>query len=236
MTGADLANLVNEAALARRAAGPRRCRQRDLTDALEKVQLGTARNVVIPEQERRRTAYHEGGHALLGMIQPGADPVRKVSIIPRGRALGVTLSTPERTATATTPTTCAAASSAPSAAWPPNTRCSASSPPEPRATSRSSPGSPARWSAGGACRIGSGRCRCCRRTGDPRMAGISDGLLDAVDEEVRRHHRRVLRGGEAAPHQHSASSTPSPRQLLVHETLDEAEVYAAAGIERVEPV
>src|SRR5262249_62348571 len=69
--------------------------QRDLLEALEKVQLGTARNVVIPEPERRRTAYHEAGHALLGMIQPGADPVRKVSIVPRGRALGVTLSTPE---------------------------------------------------------------------------------------------------------------------------------------------
>ena len=69
--------------------------QRDLTDSLEKVQLGTARNVVIPEEQRRRTAYHEAGHALLGMLQPGADPVRKVSIIPRGRALGVTLSTPE---------------------------------------------------------------------------------------------------------------------------------------------
>src|SRR5688572_4189806 len=95
MTGADLANLVNEAALlaARRAQDT--VRQRDLTDALEKVQLGTARNVVIPEQERRRTAYHEAGHALLGMLQPGADPVRKVSIIPRGRALRVTLSTPE---------------------------------------------------------------------------------------------------------------------------------------------
>src|SRR5690606_5327832 len=52
-------------------------------------------NVVLPEDERRRTAYHEAGHALLGMLQPGADPVRKVSIIPRGRALGVTLSTPE---------------------------------------------------------------------------------------------------------------------------------------------
>ena len=95
MTGADLANLVNEAAL----LAARRIRdsvsQRDLTDSLEKVQLGTARNVVIPEEQRRRTAYHEAGHALLGMLQPGADPVRKVSIIPRGRALGVTLSTPE---------------------------------------------------------------------------------------------------------------------------------------------
>ncbi len=59
-------------------------RLEDLTDALEKVQLGTARKVVIPPEERRRTAYHEAGHALLGMLQPGADPVRKVSIIPRG--------------------------------------------------------------------------------------------------------------------------------------------------------
>ncbi len=96
MTGADLANLVNEAALIAARRGEGAVSPRDLTDALEKVQLGTARNVVIPEDERRRTAYHEAGHALIGMVQPGADPVRKVSIIPRGRALGVTLSTPER--------------------------------------------------------------------------------------------------------------------------------------------
>jgi cell division protease FtsH len=95
MTGADLANLVNGAALLAARRRQDSVQQRDLTDALEKVQLGTARNVVIPEQERRRTAYHEAGHALLGRLQPGADPVRKVSIIPRGHALGVTLSTPE---------------------------------------------------------------------------------------------------------------------------------------------
>ncbi len=95
MTGAELANLVNEAALlaARRTEGA--VTQRDLNNALEKIQLGTARNVVMPEDERRRTAYQEAGHALLGMLQPGADPVRKVSIIPRGRALGVTLSRPQ---------------------------------------------------------------------------------------------------------------------------------------------
>jgi cell division protease FtsH len=95
MTGADLANLVNEAALAAARRGQIRVTHRDLTEALEKVQLGTARNIVMPEEQRRRTAYHEAGHALLGMLQPGADPVRKVSIIPRGHALGVTLSTPE---------------------------------------------------------------------------------------------------------------------------------------------
>jgi cell division protease FtsH len=95
MTGADLANLVNEAALLAARRGDQTVTQRDFTDALEKVQLGTARKIVIPEKDRRRTAYHEAGHALIGMLQPGADPVRKVSIIPRGRALGVTLSTPD---------------------------------------------------------------------------------------------------------------------------------------------
>jgi cell division protease FtsH len=95
MTGADLANLVNEAALLAARRGEEAVNQRHLSEALEKVQLGTARNVVMSETERRRTAYHEAGHALLGMLQPGADPVRKVSIIPRGRALGVTLSTPQ---------------------------------------------------------------------------------------------------------------------------------------------
>jgi len=95
MTGADLANLVNEAALLAARRSQDVVPHRDLSDALEKVELGAARNVVIPDEERRRTAYHEAGHALIGMLQPGADPVRKVSIIPRGRALGLTLSTPE---------------------------------------------------------------------------------------------------------------------------------------------
>ncbi|WP_440072438.1 ATP-dependent zinc metalloprotease FtsH [Streptosporangium sp. OZ121] len=95
MTGADLANLVNEAALLAAKRGNDRVDAADFADALEKILLGAARAVVIPQDERRRTAYHEAGHALLGMLRPGADPVRKVSIIPRGRALGVTLSTPD---------------------------------------------------------------------------------------------------------------------------------------------
>jgi cell division protease FtsH len=95
MTGADLANLVNEAALLAAKRGKEKVGRADFTDALEKLQLGAARSIVMPEEERVRTAYHEAGHALLGMLLPGADPVRKISIIPRGRALGVTLSTPE---------------------------------------------------------------------------------------------------------------------------------------------
>ncbi|QNS03869.1 ATP-dependent zinc metalloprotease FtsH [Streptomyces xanthii] len=95
MTGAELANLANEAALIAVKRKQPQVTQSDLSEALEKVQLGAERPLVMPEEERRRTAYHESGHALLGMLQPGADPVRKITIVPRGRALGVTLSTPD---------------------------------------------------------------------------------------------------------------------------------------------
>jgi cell division protease FtsH len=94
-TGADLRNLVNEAALLAARRGHEGVEHSDFTDALEKIILGVERDIYIPEVERRRTAYHESGHALLGMLVAGADPVRKVSIIPRGQALGVTLQTPQ---------------------------------------------------------------------------------------------------------------------------------------------
>src|SRR5262249_2583456 len=67
----------------------------DFTDALEKILLGAERQVLMSPEDRRRTAYHEGGHAIGGMLTPGADPVRKISIIPRGLALGVTFSAPD---------------------------------------------------------------------------------------------------------------------------------------------
>src|SRR5688500_2376737 len=95
MVGADLANLANEAALLAARRGHESVRPEDITDALEKIILGAERKVLMSVDDRRRTAYHESGHAVVGMLTPGADPVRKVSIIPRGMALGVTLSTPE---------------------------------------------------------------------------------------------------------------------------------------------
>jgi cell division protease FtsH len=94
-TGADLALLVNEAALFAARRDHAAVEQRDFTDAIEKIILGAERQVVMTDADRERTAYHESGHALVGMLTPGADPVRKISIIPRGQALGVTLSTPE---------------------------------------------------------------------------------------------------------------------------------------------
>ena len=95
MVGADLANLANEAALLAAKRGHERVQMADFTDALEKLLLGAPRSMILSEHDRRRTAYHEGGHAIVGMLTPGADPVRKVSIIPRGMALGVTFSAPE---------------------------------------------------------------------------------------------------------------------------------------------
>ena len=95
MVGADLANLVNEAALTAARRGHDVVEEGDFTDALERIVLGAERQVMISDEDRRRTAYHEGGHAIVGMLTPGADPVRKVSIIPRGMALGVTFSAPD---------------------------------------------------------------------------------------------------------------------------------------------
>jgi cell division protease FtsH len=95
MVGADLANLANEAALTAARRNHDKVQLADFTDALEKIVLGAPRGTVLSDEDRRRVAYHEGGHAIVGMLTPGADPVRKVSIIPRGMALGVTLSAPD---------------------------------------------------------------------------------------------------------------------------------------------
>jgi cell division protease FtsH len=95
MVGADLANLANEAALLAARRNHHCVQTADFTDSLEKILLGAPRGIVLSAADRERTAYHEAGHALVGMLTPGADPVRKVSIIPRGAALGVTLSTPD---------------------------------------------------------------------------------------------------------------------------------------------
>jgi cell division protease FtsH len=95
MVGADLANLVNEAALLAARREHEQVEEADFTDALERIVLGAERQVMMSEADRRRTAYHEAGHAVVGMLTAGADPVRKISIIPRGVALGVTFSAPD---------------------------------------------------------------------------------------------------------------------------------------------
>ncbi len=96
MSGADLANVVNEAALLAARRGKDRVDQRDIDDARDKVTLGVERrSLVLTEKERRLTAFHEAGHALVNLLIPGLDPVHKVTIVPRGHALGVTFALPE---------------------------------------------------------------------------------------------------------------------------------------------
>jgi cell division protease FtsH len=232
MTGADLANLVNEAALLAARRTQDAVHHRDLSDALEKVQLGTARNVVIPDEERRRTAYHEAGHALIGMLQPGADPVRKVSIIPRGRALGVTLSTPESDRYGYDANYlrgriigALGGMAAEKEVFDVVTTGAENDLEMVTRIARSMVG---RW--GMSERIGT--LSVLPSEGDPRMAGVSDGLLDAVDEEVRRitdecyaEARRLLR-------EHRDKLDAIVARLLEHENLDEPEIYAAADIPR----
>jgi cell division protease FtsH len=94
-SGADLKNLVNEAALlaARRARD--NVQQQDFLDSLEKIVLGPARPILLSPADRERIAYHEGGHAILGLVVPGADPVNRITIVPRGQALGVTYQRPD---------------------------------------------------------------------------------------------------------------------------------------------
>ena len=97
MSGADLANLVNEAALFAARRNKRLVDMEDFEHAKDKVFMGPERkSMVITEEERRATAYHESGHAIVGGLLPGIDPVHKVTIMPRGRALGLTWILPER--------------------------------------------------------------------------------------------------------------------------------------------
>ncbi len=232
MTGAELANLVNEAALLAARRSEQTVSQRDLTDALEKVQLGTARNVVLPEEERRRTAYHEAGHALLGMLVPGADPVRKVSIIPRGRALGVTLSTPEQDrygfdakylrgrivgalgGMAAEQEVFAVITSGAESDLEIVTRIA-----------RSMVG---RW--GMSEKIGP--VSVLPPDGNPMMSGTSNAMLDLVDREVHRISDECLVEARKLLRDNRSKLDAIVKELLIHETLDEVQVYAAAGIER----
>jgi cell division protease FtsH len=94
-SGADLKNLVNEAALLAARREQNEVRQQDFLDALEKIVLGPERPIILSRSDKERIAYHEGGHAILGLVVPGADPVNRVTIVPRGHALGVTYQRPD---------------------------------------------------------------------------------------------------------------------------------------------
>ncbi|MER7764903.1 ATP-dependent zinc metalloprotease FtsH [Streptomyces sp. NPDC097619] len=234
MTGAELANLANEAALLAVKRKQTEVTGSDLSDALEKVQLGAERPLVMPEEERRRTAYHESGHALLGMLQPGADPVRKITIVPRGRALGVTLSTPDADRYAYTEEYlrgriigALGGMAAEQEVYGVITTGAENDLEQVTGIAR---GMAARW--GMSERVG-------RLTAVPSDAQGAYGLsaapatLDTVDAEMRRivdecyeEARRLLR-------EHRGQLDALAEALLENETLEEGQAYAAAGITRL---
>jgi cell division protease FtsH len=232
MTGADLANLVNEAAILAAKRGADAVAQADFFAALEKVQLGVARHVVMPPEERRLTAYHEAGHALLGMLQPGADPVRKISIIPRGRALGVTLSTPEEDKYGYDAEYlrgriigALGGLAAEQLTYGKTTTGVDSDLEMATAIARQMVG---RW--GMSERVGP--MSVLSNEGDPRMLGISDATLAQVDEEARRIINDCLKDAKRLLTEHKTNLDAIVTALLEKETLDEDEAYAAAGIAR----
>ncbi|MFG2713830.1 ATP-dependent zinc metalloprotease FtsH [Streptomyces goshikiensis] len=234
MTGADLANLANEAALLAVKRKQDRVTQADFMDALEKVQLGAARSLVMPEEERRRTAYHESGHALLGMLQPGADPVRKITIVPRGRALGVTLSTPDADRYAYTEDylrgRIIGALGGMAAEQLVFDVITTGAENDLEQVTNLVRGMVGRW--GMSERVG-------RLTAIPADAQSPYGLLaapatlDVVDHEMRRIvdecHAEALR----LLREHRPKLDALAQALLVSETLDEPAAYAAAGIPRL---
>ncbi len=232
MTGAALANLCNEAALLAARRERDQVTQSDFMDALEKVQLGTARSVVMPAEERRRTAYHEAGHALLGMLLPGADPVRKVSIIPRGRALGVTLSTPEqdrygydRDYLRGRIIGALGGMAAEELVLGVVTTGAENDLEKATEIARAMVG---RW--GMSERVGP--VSVLPPEGDPRMLGVSESLLNAVGDEVRRVLEDCYREALEILRENRDRLDRIVERLLDKETLEEAEIYAAAGIER----
>ena len=235
MVGADLANLVNEAALLAARRGHVAVQEADFTDALEKIVLGAERKVMMSDADRRRTAYHEGGHAIVGMLTPGADPVRKVSIIPRGLALGVTFSAPDADRFNYTQEELLAkikvalgGRSAEEIVFGDLTTGAESDFQQLTQIARAMVG---RW--GMTDRIGP--LTVIPQDGQspllPGAAGVSEETQRLIDEEVRRlvgsAHEEVLellRG-------HRGQLDSLAHALLEHETLDQEDAYRAAGME-----
>jgi cell division protease FtsH len=236
MVGADLANLVNEAALLAARRGHDAVQQADFTDALEKIVLGAERKILLGAEDRRRIAYHEGGHAIVGMLTPGADPVRKVSIIPRGQALGVTLSTPEddrfnysEEELRAKIRVSAGGRTAEQLVYGDSTTGAES---DIQQVTRIARGMVERW--GMSDKVGF--VTVAPQNGQsPLLPGaepISEATQELVDAEVRRIVDEELDNTRALLAEHRDKLDALAEALLERETLDESDAYAAAGIDR----
>jgi cell division protease FtsH len=236
MVGADLANLVNEAALLAARRDHQVVEEADFTDSLERIVLGAERQVLMSMEDKRRTAYHEAGHAIVGMLTEGADPVRKVSIIPRGLSLGVTFSAPEsdrfnyREPEIYAKIKVALGGRAAEEVVYGETSTGAES--DIQQLTEIARQMVGRWGMSDAIgpvavipRDGSGPLL-------PGAAEVSPDTQKLVDEEVRRivesSHREVVE--LLQQNRHRLDSLV--QALLEHETLDEDDAYAAAAVER----
>ena len=236
MVGADLANLVNEAALLAARRNHEKVEESDFTDALEKIVLGAERKVMMTVADRRRTAYHEGGHAIVGMLTEGADPVRKISIIPRGLALGVTFSAPDADRFNYTQQELLAkikvalgGRAAEELVFGDLTTGAESDIQQLTQIARQMVG---RW--GMSSKLGTVAVLSSNGQGPllPGVSEVSEETQRLVDEEVRRlvtdaHEEVVALLGENRSRLDSLAQA-----LLEHETLDQEDAYAAAGIEQ----
>ena len=236
MVGADLANLVNEAVLLAARREHDAVTESDFTDALERIVLGAERQVMISPEDRRRTAYHEAGHAIVGMLTEGADPVRKISIIPRGLALGVTFAAPDSDRfNYSEPEVVArikvalGGRAAEEVVYDETSTGAESDIQQLTEIARQMVG---RWGMSPAIgpiavipRDGSGPLL-------PGAAEVSSSTQQRVDDEIRRivdeSHQQVL----ALLKQNRSKLDSLATALLEHETLDEEDAYAAAGVPR----
>jgi len=236
MVGADLANLVNEAALLAARRNQDVVDESDFTDALERIVLGAERQVMMTVEDRRRTAYHEGGHAIVGMLTEGADPVRKISIIPRGLALGVTFAAPEsdrfnylEPEIRARINVALGGRAAEEIVFGETSSGAESDIQQLTEIARQMVGrwgmSPAIGPVGVVPRDGAGPLL-------PGVAEVSPHTQQLVDEEVRRiveeSHQKVV----ALLQKNRDKLDSLASALLEHETLDEEDAYAAAGVER----
>jgi cell division protease FtsH len=236
MVGADLANVANEAALLAAKRGHDKVRREDLSDALERIVLGAARKVLISEDDRRRTAYHEAGHAIVGMLTPGADPVRKVSIIPRGMSLGVTFSAPdadrfnfdERHLIAQIKVALGGRS-AEEVVFGDITTGAESDIQQLTRIARHMVG---RWGMSPA--IGPVAVLPADGMGPllPGVSETSEQMQQMIDQEVHRIVESAHAEATETITEHRENLDSLVAALLEHETLDEAEAYAAAGLSR----
>jgi cell division protease FtsH len=237
MVGADLANLVNEAALLAARRGHELVSSDDFNDAFERVLLGAERNIVLSLADREKTAYHEAGHAIVGMMSPEADPVRKVSIIPRGVSLGVTLSSPEEDRHGydedyllTLIKVALGGRAAEDLVYGKLTTGAESDLQQLTGIARQMVG---RWGMSPVVGPVTVMAVDSRGTFLPGAAAPSEQTQQLVDQEVRRIVDEAYEDVLALLREHRSKLDDLAMALLDRETLDGPDAYAAAGIERV---